>query len=75
MAQTTIAPGGARLTEFFSGPTKAAVRAAMDNRVAELITKEGHQFESRRMIGRNTTCPCGSGRKFKKCCIDKTKPA
>jgi hypothetical protein len=24
-----------------------------------------------RQIGRNDPCPCGSGRKFKKCCIDK----
>ena len=23
-------------------------------------------------IGRNAPCPCGSGKKFKKCCIDKT---
>lgn len=22
-------------------------------------------------IGRNDPCPCGSGKKFKKCCIDK----
>jgi len=23
---------------------------------------------------RNDPCPCGSGKKFKKCCIDKNKP-
>lgn len=23
--------------------------------------------------GRNDNCPCGSGKKFKKCCIDKKK--
>lgn len=22
-------------------------------------------------VGRNEPCPCGSGKKFKKCCIDK----
>ena len=22
-------------------------------------------------IGRNETCPCGSGKKYKKCCINK----
>ena len=22
-------------------------------------------------VGRNEKCPCGSGKKFKKCCIDK----
>ncbi len=26
-------------------------------------------------IGRNSPCPCGSGKKFKKCCIDKASPA
>ena len=24
-------------------------------------------------IGRNDPCPCGSGRKFKKCCINKAR--
>jgi len=24
-------------------------------------------------IGRNDPCPCGSGKKFKKCCYDKMK--
>ncbi len=24
-----------------------------------------------RKIGRNEPCPCGSGKKYKKCCIDK----
>ena len=22
-------------------------------------------------LGRNESCPCGSGKKFKRCCIDK----
>ena len=26
------------------------------------------QPESRRRVGRNAPCPCGSGKKFKKCC-------
>jgi tetratricopeptide (TPR) repeat protein len=24
-------------------------------------------------VGRNSPCPCGSGKKFKRCCIDKNK--
>ncbi len=24
-------------------------------------------------IGRNDVCPCGSGRKFKQCCIDRAE--
>ena len=26
-------------------------------------------------VGRNDPCPCGSGKKFKKCCLDKPQPA
>lgn len=26
---------------------------------------------SRRKVGRNEKCPCGSGRKFKNCCMEK----
>ena len=25
-------------------------------------------------VGRNDPCPCGSGRKFKKCCLDAASP-
>lgn len=25
----------------------------------------------RKKVGRNDPCPCGSGKKFKKCCLDK----
>ncbi|MCH8904809.1 MAG: SEC-C domain-containing protein [Bacteroidetes bacterium] len=25
-------------------------------------------------IGRNSPCPCGSGTKYKKCCLDMKKP-
>ena len=25
-------------------------------------------------VGRNDPCPCGSGKKYKKCCIDKPVP-
>lgn len=29
----------------------------------------------RQKVGRNEPCPCGSGRKFKKCCIEAAQPA
>lgn len=73
MAQTTIAPSGELHTEFFIGPTSAANHAAMDHRLASLA-QEGHRFHKRTKIGRNSTCPCGSGLKFKKCCINKAMP-
>lgn len=30
------------------------------------------RFEKKEKTGRNAPCPCGSGKKFKKCCIGKT---
>lgn len=68
MAQTTIAPDGAILTEIFTAQSRAEVFTKMDERLAELKS-EGHVLTHRRAIGRNTPCPCGSGRKYKKCCI------
>jgi hypothetical protein len=30
--------------------------------------KKTHKLSSRKEIGRNAPCPCGSGKKYKKCC-------
>lgn len=68
MAQTMISPRGEQLTEIFSAASKAEVMQQMDVRRAEL-ERLGYQFAKRTSIGRNTQCPCGSGRKFKKCCL------
>lgn len=71
MAQTTIAPSGAFLTEIFTAGTRADVLTKMDDRLSELQS-EGHRLVRRTSIGRNTPCPCGSGVKFKKCCLSRT---
>jgi uncharacterized protein YecA (UPF0149 family) len=69
MAQTMHNPAtGLNEVEFFTGPSIATVQQAMDERRAELEAA-GQSFVKRTSIGRNTTCPCGSGLKFKKCCI------
>lgn len=34
---------------------------------------DGAEVVRRIKIGRNSECPCGSGKKFKKCCIRKAK--
>jgi uncharacterized protein YecA (UPF0149 family) len=52
--------------EFFTGQRDRDIYGAMDKRAAEL----GENVVHRTKIGRNTTCPCGSGRKFKKCCME-----
>ena len=28
-------------------------------------------FRKRKKVGRNEKCPCGSGKKYKNCCLDK----
>ena len=74
MSQTTLAPNHALVTEIFTGLDRSAVLTKMDQRLGELQA-EGHQLVRRTAIGRNTSCPCGSGLKFKKCCIGRTTPA
>ena len=54
--------------EFFVAKRDAEVLAAMDERKDELERAGATQFH-RTKIGRNATGPCGSGRKFKKCCM------
>jgi hypothetical protein len=34
-----------------------------------------HQGRTDPRVGRNQSCPCGSGRKFKICCLNKPKGA
>lgn len=52
----------------------AAFRAARPNEVMFIrpMAKEPTPVQQRRSpprVGRNDPCPCGSGRKFKKCCL------
>lgn len=60
-------------TEVFTGPLVRDVQTAMDARKAEIEQAGGSVFHRAR-IGRNSPCLCGSGLKFKKCCIDKALP-
>lgn len=58
--------------EFFMGEKARDVYDAMDERKAQL-EQSGERVLFRTKIGRNATCPCGSGRKFKKCCIERSR--
>lgn len=40
--------------------------------VREILPTEGKAWSQR--VGRNDACPCGSGKKYKKCCADAPKP-
>lgn len=69
----TRQPGG-HFVETFIGPSDRANHEAMDRRLSEVTAKiEGATLAHRAKIGRNASCPCGSGRKFKKCCIGKAR--
>jgi uncharacterized protein YecA (UPF0149 family) len=58
--------------EFFTAETDEKVKNKMNKRLSELESK-GHELVKRIKIGRNDLCPCGSGLKFKKCCINKVE--
>lgn len=58
--------------DYFVGEKVADIKFRMDERKAEMATA-GHSVTHRGKIGRNAPCPCGSGRKFKKCCISRAE--
>lgn len=58
--------------EFFKHETEEGVNALMDERLKQLEGK-GETLVRRVKVGRNDPCPCGSGRKFKKCCVHKCR--
>jgi len=57
--------------EFFSGKDDADVTKQMDERLNFLETHKDQRLVRRIRVRRNDPCPCNSGRKFKKCCINK----
>ena len=65
-----LANGRTRLKTVVTGRSDAAIHAALDRAQSQAEAHGAANFHRTR-IGRNSSCPCGSGRKFKKCCIDK----
>ena len=63
------------IREIFNIPDAQNEGEYMQSKYAEAMAKMtgNKEFISIRQqaIGRNDPCPCGSGRKFKKCCINK----
>jgi len=51
----------------FSGAQKEMQRQAGERNTADLV-QEKVKDESGEKVGRNDACPCGSGKKYKKCC-------
>ncbi len=51
----------------FSGAQKTMQKQAEDRNTADLVHEKIKNEEGEK-IGRNDPCPCGSGKKYKKCC-------
>ena len=59
--------------EFFKGK-EAAQLAGMQAALSRIEDSGARVTNVKRVkIGRNDPCPCGSGNKFKKCCINKAQ--
>ena len=52
--------------ELFAAESQQKLNEKMDDRLKELADEH---LVRRVKVGRNDRCPCGSGRKFKKCCL------
>lgn len=57
-----LAAEAEKLTEEIRRRAESAAEHAVKNRVTVSVTPRGR-------VRRNGPCPCGSGRKFKKCCF------
>jgi uncharacterized protein len=53
---------------------RAAADRAVRERLAEFNTGRPY-LNHQRKLGRNDPCPCGSGKKYKKCCLGENSPA
>ena len=60
--------------EFLAGPSKEELTALLKDEVGKARNRRRKEAEDRKRqemfkkVGRNDPCPCGSGKKFKKCC-------
>ena len=58
-----------------TAPDPAAV-SAMESAIHLKLVREQHEMNKRTQpVGRNASCPCGSGQKFKRCCLQKAAAA
>lgn len=48
---------------------ESAIELVKQQLIKHLIQRAGSRVQRVMSIGRNDTCPCGSGRKYKKCCM------
>ena len=39
--------------------------------ILDMVNRKDESYKADPKIGRNDPCPCGSGKKYKKCCLNK----
>jgi len=61
------------------GETAFEIRVSTDDATGSALTEPGANRSNRELKGtrpgRNDPCPCGSGKKFKKCCLGRNEEA
>ena len=65
----TLTREGKMEEQKFSGFEAIVVQHETDHMNGVVNTQR--RFVPKKVAGRNESCPCGSGKKYKKCCIDK----
>ena len=68
MMQDNTMTDGRVIRELFNVPEGDDIATLKRKAMKALRDKNVVKF-SQRMVGRNEPCPCGSGVKFKKCCM------
>jgi preprotein translocase subunit SecA len=66
LAINFLAPNLAARAKQFSAPSKVSEESSANSKVDAVHVKPRN--EEGEKIGRNDDCPCGSGKKYKKCC-------
>lgn len=61
----------AKLTTLIEDNSKGLVVSVPREQLAALYHRQQHHYRAmlRKFLGRNDPCPCGSGQKYKKCCM------
>lgn len=72
--QTFFNPDTEEIQRFlYEADNRKELQEKLDKHKTEM-EDQGWELEERiEEIGRNDTCPCGSGRKFKKCCLSQIR--
>jgi SEC-C motif len=68
-----LAPSEAKRRQFVAAMERAAGHADLETSpVRGALAPGGRAARAARKVGRNDPCPCGSGKKYKKCCLGKS---